>query len=52
MGKSFIAHVWNFLKEEKKWWLTPIILAFALFAVLIVVSHNAPLVAPFVYTIF
>jgi hypothetical protein len=51
-NRSLFFYVWTFIKEEKKWWLTPIILAFVIFAVLLVITHNAPLVAPFVYTIF
>ncbi|MCP4190289.1 MAG: hypothetical protein GY768_06655 [Planctomycetaceae bacterium] len=39
-----------FLKTNKKWWLTPIILAFALLGLLVLLSGSG--VAPFIYTLF
>lgn len=41
---------WRFLAENKKWWLTPIILALLLIGALLVLSSSA--IAPFVYTLF
>jgi hypothetical protein len=41
---------WHFLKESKKWWLLPILLVFALFAGLMLLSGSAA--APFIYTLF
>jgi hypothetical protein len=40
----------GFLLHNKKWWLTPIILALLLVTVLIVLSGSAA--APFIYTLF
>lgn len=37
-----------FLKQEKKWWLVPLIVVFALLAALIVFS-GSPVLAPFMY---
>ena len=48
---DFLKEFWEFLKERKKYWLLPIILALALFGVLIVLSQGSA-VAPFIYTIF
>jgi hypothetical protein len=39
-----------FLKENKKWWLVPILLVLALMGVLVALSGSA--VAPFIYPLF
>ena len=41
---------WDFLKHNKKWWLTPIILVLLLFGVLLILGGTAA--APFIYTLF
>jgi hypothetical protein len=41
----------QFLKQEKKYWLVPIVLVFVLFGLLIVFSQTSA-VAPFIYTLF
>ena len=48
---EFIKEFWEFLFERKKYWLLPIIIVFALFGFLIVLSQGSA-VAPFIYTIF
>lgn len=40
----------DFLRSNKKWWLTPIILALLLVGVLVILSSTAA--APFIYTLF
>jgi drug/metabolite transporter superfamily protein YnfA len=47
---GFIAELWAFLKENKKWWLIPIIVVLALFGVLVLLSGTGA--APFIYTLF
>jgi hypothetical protein len=47
---NIVVEFWYFLRYNKKWWLTPIIVMM-LFMGLIVVSFNSPL-APFLYTLF
>jgi uncharacterized protein DUF5989 len=47
---SLLADVWQFLRESKKWWLAPIVLALLLIGVLIVIAGSG--VGPFLYTIF
>ena len=42
---------WQFLKQEKKYWLAPIVVVFVLFGLLIVFSQSSA-VAPFIYTLF
>jgi uncharacterized protein DUF5989 len=50
-GRSgFVAEFWSFLKENKKWWLLPIVLALLLVTVLVLLSGSAA--APFIYTLF
>lgn len=47
---SLLAEFWLFLKEEKKWWLTPIILV--LLAVGTLAALTSTGAAPFIYTLF
>jgi hypothetical protein len=48
--QSLIREFWIFLMSNKKWWLIPMVVILAGFAVLIFLSSTA--VAPFVYTLF
>jgi competence protein ComGC len=48
---EFVAELWAFMKERKKFWLLPIVLVLMLFSVLIVFTQGSAL-APFVYTLF
>ena len=41
----------GFLKENKKWWLIPIVVVLVLFGLLIVITKGSAL-APFIYTLF
>ncbi len=41
----------RFLKQEKKFWLIPIVLVLGLFGLLLVAAQSSP-VAPFIYTLF
>ena len=52
MGKArVLSELWRFLKQEKKYWLMPIIVVFVLFGLLIVFAQSSAL-APFIYTLF
>lgn len=42
---------WTFLKEEKKYWLAPIVFVLLLFGLLLVFAQSSA-VAPFIYTLF
>jgi hypothetical protein len=46
---GLLAEFWDFLKHEKKWWLTPIILVLLALAAIVVLS---PAAAPFIYPLF
>ena len=48
---SFIADLWAFMRERKKFWLLPIILVLLLFGALVVLTEGTA-VAPFIYTLF
>jgi hypothetical protein len=49
-GRSFIGELWDFLRDNKKWWLLPILVVLLLFGVLIFLSGTG--LAPFIYTLF
>jgi Family of unknown function (DUF5989) len=52
MGKGrVVSEFWAFLKQEKKYWLVPVVIVFLLFGLLIVFSQSSA-VAPFIYTLF
>jgi drug/metabolite transporter superfamily protein YnfA len=46
-----LAEFWEFLKQEKKYWLVPVVVVFVLFGLLLVFSQSSA-VAPFIYTLF
>ena len=47
---GFAGELWGFLKQNKKWWLLPILVTLLLVGALILLSGTA--VAPFIYTLF
>ena len=47
---GFFQEFWIFLKENKKWWLLPIFLAFLLMGALLLAGGTGA--APFIYTLF
>jgi len=47
---SVVREFIEFLRHNKKWWLTPIVLALLLVGALIVLGGTAA--APFIYTLF
>ncbi|MFL6230106.1 MAG: DUF5989 family protein [Pyrinomonadaceae bacterium] len=52
MGKLSLAHeIWLFLRQNKKYWLLPIIVVLVLMGVLLIFAQSSAL-APFIYTIF
>ncbi len=48
--EGFLSETWAFMKENKKWWLLPIVAVLLLFGALVLLSGSA--VAPFIYTLF
>ena len=47
---GLMAEFWLFIKEEKKWWLTPIILVLLGVGALVFLTSTGA--APFIYTLF
>lgn len=47
---GLVAEFWDFLKHNKKWWLTPIVLALLLLGLLVLLGGSSA--APFIYTLF
>lgn len=48
--EGFLAELWSFVRFNKKWWLTPIILVLLILGAIIVIGGTAA--APFIYTLF
>jgi hypothetical protein len=46
-----VAELWQFLRQEKKYWLLPIVLILVLFGLAILFAQSSA-VAPFIYTLF
>jgi hypothetical protein len=47
---GFAREFWDFLRQNRKWWLTPILIILVLLVVLVLLSQT-PL-APFIYPLF
>jgi drug/metabolite transporter superfamily protein YnfA len=47
---GILSEFWGFLRENKKWWLLPIVILLLLFGLLIMLSGTG--LAPFIYTLF
>jgi competence protein ComGC len=48
---EFLAELWAFMKERRKFWLLPIIIVLMLLGSLIVLTQGS-VIAPFIYTLF
>lgn len=48
---SFLAELWAFMTERKKYWLMPILFAMLILGGLVVLAQGSA-VAPFIYTLF
>lgn len=48
---TVISELWQFMKQNKKFWLAPIIIVLVLIGVLLAVAGSSAL-APFIYTLF
>jgi hypothetical protein len=49
-GEGMVRELGQFLRENKKWWLIPVLVALALVAALVLLGGTAA--APFIYTLF
>lgn len=48
---SILKEFWSFLRERKKWWLTPIVFFLLMLGVVLVAAKGSAL-APFIYSLF
>ena len=48
---EFVGELWLFIRERKKLWLLPLIVALAVAGSLLVLAQGSA-VAPFIYTLF
>lgn len=48
---AILKEIWEFLRERKKWWLSPLMIMLLLLAALLVFSQGSAL-APFIYSLF
>ena len=46
---SLLREFWLFLKQEKKWWMVPMLVVIGLVGVLVVLTALFPQLAPFIY---
>ena len=52
MGKlRVLKEFWQFLGQQKKYWITPIVIVLLLFGLLLIFAQTSA-VAPFIYTLF
>ena len=47
---GFLAEMVGFLKDNKRWWLTPIVVVLLLLGILLLLASTGA--APFIYTLF
>lgn len=47
---KILLEFWGFLKESKKWWLVPILIALGLVGALVLLGGTGA--APFIYSLF
>ena len=48
---GLVKEFWLFLKQEKKWWLVPMLLVMGVIGVLVVWLYLFPAIAPFIYPV-
>jgi hypothetical protein len=48
---ELMAQLWTFIRQRKKYWLAPIILAILILGMLLIFAQGSA-VAPFLYTLF
>jgi uncharacterized protein DUF5989 len=46
-----VRELWGFMRENKKFWLAPIVITLVLVGLLLIVAKSSA-IAPFIYTLF
>jgi hypothetical protein len=49
--RDLLRDLWLFMKDRKKYWLLPVIIAILIFGLLVVFGGGSAM-APFIYTLF
>ncbi|MDP6358104.1 MAG: DUF5989 family protein, partial [Planctomycetota bacterium] len=49
---NIFAEFFLFLREEKIWWMAPMLVVLLLVGVLLIFGQSAPALAPFIYPLF
>ncbi len=49
-NKGILLELWDFLKDRKAWWLTPIIIMLLLVGIIIIMGQSST-VSPFIYAL-
>jgi hypothetical protein len=49
---GLMREIFHYMKVYKKWWMLPIIVLFIAFGILLGIAQYAPVVSPFIYTLF
>ena len=49
-GGGFMAELWGFMRENRKWWLLPILAVLLVLGLLTLLAGSGA--APFIYTLF
>jgi hypothetical protein len=48
---AILKEFWSFLRERKKWWLTPVVFFLLIMGLFLVLAKGSAL-APFIYSLF
>jgi len=48
---GLIRELWSFMKENKKWWLLPVVIVLILVGTLIIIGQSSA-ISPFIYALF
>ena len=46
-----VGELWEIMKQNKKYWLAPIVITLVVFGILLVLAKSS-VIAPFIYTLF
>ncbi len=49
-NKSLLKQAWSFMKQNKAWWLVPLIIMIILLGTLVILGTSSP-VSPFIYAL-
>jgi hypothetical protein len=47
---TLVAELFTFLRQNKKWWIAPIVISILLLGLIVIIGGTAA--APFIYTLF